>query len=67
MSEHPNITTINRMTAAVFEHDRDTLADVFTENLVFHMRGPLPRPGDHNGATGSSRRSARSSSSPTAT
>ena len=52
MSEHPNITAINRMTAAVFEHDRDTLADVFTESLEFHMRGPLPRPGDHHGVDG---------------
>ena len=29
MSEHPNISAINRMTAAVFQHDRDTLAQVF--------------------------------------
>jgi hypothetical protein len=41
---------INRMTAAAFEHDRDTLADVFTENIEFHVRGPLPRPGDQHGS-----------------
>lgn len=52
MSEHPNVTVINRMTTAVFEHDRAALADVFTEDLEFHMRGPLPRPGDHRGIDG---------------
>ena len=52
MSEHPNVAVINRMTAAVFENDRDALADVFTEDLVLHVRGPLPRPGDHRGVDG---------------
>ncbi len=52
MSEHRNITAINRMTAAVFEHDRDTLTDVFTENIEFHVRGPLPCAGDHSGVDG---------------
>ncbi len=52
MSEHPNVTVINRMTAAVFENDRDTLADVFTEDMELHVRGPLPRPGDHRGVDG---------------
>jgi ketosteroid isomerase-like protein len=52
MSEHPNVTVINRMTAAVFEHDRDTLVDVFTEGMELHVRGPLPRPGDHRGVDG---------------
>ena len=52
MSEHRNVTVINRMTAAVFENDRDTLAEVFTENVEFHVRGPLPRPGDHRGLDG---------------
>lgn len=52
MSEHPNVTAINRMTAAVFENDRDALADVFTEDIELHMRGPLPRPGDHHGVDG---------------
>ena len=48
MSEqHPNVAVINRMTAAVFENDRDTLADVFTKDMELHVRGPLPRPGDH--------------------
>lgn len=52
MSEHTNISTINRMTQAVFEHDRETLAQVFTPDLTFHMRGCLPRPGDHHGVDG---------------
>src|SRR5688572_9783021 len=52
MSEHPNVTVINRMTAAVFEKDREALTDVFTKDMEFHMRGPLPRPGDHRGVDG---------------
>lgn len=52
MSEHPNVTVIDRMTTAVFEHDRAALAEVFTEDLEFHMRGPLPRAGDHRGIDG---------------
>ena len=52
MSEHPNVTVINRMTAAVFENDRDTLAELFTKDMEFHVRGPLPRPGDHRGVVG---------------
>jgi ketosteroid isomerase-like protein len=52
MSEHPNVAVINRMTKAVFENDRDTLDGLFTSDMVFHMRGPLPRPGDHQGAGG---------------
>ena len=52
MSQHPNVTVINRMTKAVFENDRDALAGVFTDDLTFHVRGPLPRPGDHAGVDG---------------
>ena len=52
MSEHPNIKVINRMTKAVFENDRDTLAELFTDDMTFHVRGPLPRPGDHAGVDG---------------
>jgi len=52
MSTHRNVTTINRMTAAVFENDRDTLANIFTEDLAFHVRGALPRVGDHTGVDG---------------
>ncbi len=52
MSEHPNVQVINRMTSAVFENDREALADVFTPDLELHVRGPLPRPGDHRGVDG---------------
>jgi ketosteroid isomerase-like protein len=52
MSEHSNVTVINRMTKAVFENDPDTLAELFTDDLTFHVRGPLPRPGDHKGVAG---------------
>jgi ketosteroid isomerase-like protein len=52
MNENPNIAVINRMTQAVFEHDRETLSSLFTDDLTFHVRGPLPRPGDHAGVDG---------------
>ena len=52
MSEHPNVKVINRMTQAVFEKDDATLRQVFTDDLIFHVRGPLPRPGDHQGVAG---------------
>ena len=52
MSEHSNVTVIDRMTKAVFENDPDTLAELFTDDLTFHVRGPLPRPGDHRGVAG---------------
>jgi len=52
MSEHQNVTVINRMTKAVFENDRDTLAEVFSDDMTFHVRGALPRPGDHDGVDG---------------
>jgi len=52
MNEHPNVTVVNRMTEAVFENDRDKLAEVFLEDMAFHVRGPLPRPGDHRGVDG---------------
>lgn len=52
MSEHPNVTVINRMTKAVFDNDRETLTDLFTDDMQLHVRGPLPRPGDHHGVDG---------------
>jgi ketosteroid isomerase-like protein len=52
MSEHPNVKVINRMTQAVFENDHDTLTELFTTDLAFHVRGPLPRAGDHAGVDG---------------
>jgi ketosteroid isomerase-like protein len=52
MSTHPNIETVNRMTQAIFEQDHDTLAKLFTDDLVFHFRGPHPMTGDHAGLGG---------------
>ena len=52
MSEHPHVTTINRMTKAVFEQDREALAELFSEDMVFHVRGSLPCAGEHRGVTG---------------
>ena len=52
MSTHPNVSTIDRMTKAVFEKDRQTLAEVFADDLAFHVRGPLPEPGDYAGVDG---------------
>ena len=52
MSTHPNVTVIDRMTKAVFENDGDTLSQVFSDDLQFHVRGPLPSPGDYHGVDG---------------
>lgn len=52
MSDHPNVTTVNRMTQAILDQDKDTLAEVFTDDLVFHLRGPYERAGDHQGVAG---------------
>ena len=52
MSEHPNVTVINRMTSAIFENDRDALTEIFTEDMTFHVRGALPKAGDHAGVDG---------------
>jgi ketosteroid isomerase-like protein len=52
MSDHPNVETVNRMTEAIFNQDHDTLAKLFTDDLVFHLRGPHPMTGDHSGLGG---------------
>ena len=49
MSDHPNVKTVNRMTQAIVEQDKDTLAELFTDDYVFHLRGPYHRAGDHAG------------------
>jgi ketosteroid isomerase-like protein len=51
-NQHPNVDTVNRMTAAIFEQDHDTLAKLFTDDVVFHFRGPHPAAGDHPGLGG---------------
>jgi ketosteroid isomerase-like protein len=52
MSEHPNVTLINDMTCAAVAGDKDALAKLFTEDLAFHVSGPLPKAGDHAGVDG---------------
>jgi ketosteroid isomerase-like protein len=52
MSSHANVKTVNRMTQAIFEQDHDALAKIFTDDLVFHFRGPHPMTGDHEGLGG---------------
>jgi ketosteroid isomerase-like protein len=49
---HPNVETVNGMTEAIFRQDHDTLAKIFTDDLVFHLRGPDPMAGDHAGLGG---------------
>ncbi len=51
-TEHANVETVNRMTAAIFNQDHDTLAKLFTSDFVFHLRGPHPMTGDHAGLGG---------------
>lgn len=52
MSEHPNVTTVNRMTEAIAGGDGATLASVFTDDFEFHLRGPFWTSGDHAGVDG---------------
>ena len=52
MSEHPNVTVINRMTEAAVAGDKEALAECFTEDMSFHVRGTLPKVGDHRGVEG---------------
>jgi ketosteroid isomerase-like protein len=49
---HPNVTTVNRMTKAIVDEDRGTLATLFTDDMQFHLRGPFERAGDHTGVDG---------------
>jgi ketosteroid isomerase-like protein len=51
-SDHPNVETVNRMTEAIFNQDHDTLVKIFTDDFVFHLRGPHPMTGDHSGVGG---------------
>lgn len=50
--DHPNVDAVNRMTEALLNQDHDTLAKIFTDDLVFHLRGPDPMAGDHAGLGG---------------
>jgi ketosteroid isomerase-like protein len=51
-TDHPNVETISRMTKAIFDQDHDTLAGIFTDDLVFHLRGPARVQGDYQGLGG---------------
>jgi ketosteroid isomerase-like protein len=51
-NDHPNVETINGMTKAIFSQDHDTLAKVFADDFVFHLRGPDPMAGDRAGIGG---------------
>ncbi len=51
-NDHPNVETVNGMTEAIFTQDHDTLAKLFTDDFVFHLRGPDPMAGDRPGLGG---------------
>jgi ketosteroid isomerase-like protein len=52
MSSHPNVAVIEQMTQAIVENDRETLSRIFSDDMVFHGRGPIPFAGDHDGVDG---------------
>jgi ketosteroid isomerase-like protein len=52
MSQHANVDTVNRMTGAIFDQDHDTLTTIFSDDFVFHLRGPDPQTGDYAGLGG---------------
>jgi ketosteroid isomerase-like protein len=52
MSIHPNVAVIDRMTQAIVENDREALSRIFSDDMVFHGRGPIPFAGDHHGVDG---------------
>jgi ketosteroid isomerase-like protein len=52
MPDHPNVTTVNSMTAAIVRQDHDALAKLFTDDFVLHLRGPVPPAGEHHGVGG---------------
>lgn len=52
MSEHPNVTTVDRMTQAILDQDTAALGAIFTEDMAFHLRGPWRGAGDYAGVDG---------------
>jgi ketosteroid isomerase-like protein len=52
MGAHPNVQAVNEMTAAIVNQDREALQRLFTDDFVFHLRGPFFKAGDHPGADG---------------
>jgi hypothetical protein len=51
-SHHPNVDVVDRMTKAIFDQDHDAPVTIFTDDLVFHLRGAHPMAGDHAGLGG---------------
>lgn len=51
-TDHPTVQIVHSMTDAIFNQDHDALAKIFTDDLVFHFRGPHPMAGDHQGLGG---------------
>jgi len=52
MSEHANVTTVNKMTQAIISEDKEALSSLFTNGFVFHLRAPIATAGDHTGVDG---------------
>jgi ketosteroid isomerase-like protein len=53
MSEqHENVKTVNEIAPAILSGDHGTLARIFTDDVAFHLRGPVPFAGDYEGAGG---------------
>lgn len=48
----PNVDLVNSMTAAIVGQDHDALSRIFSDDFVFHLRGPYPEAGDHHGLGG---------------
>jgi ketosteroid isomerase-like protein len=52
MNANANVDVICRMTQAAIDGDRPGLDACMTPDLAFHVRGPVPRAGDHTGVDG---------------
>ena len=50
--QHQNVDTVNAIVGAVMGGDHGALAKIFTDDVVFHLRGPVPSAGDHEGVGG---------------
>lgn len=49
MADHPNVDLLRRGFEAFSNGDFDTLRDVFSEDVVFHVGGNNPLAGDYKG------------------
>lgn len=50
--QHEHVTTVNAIVDAVTGGDHGALAKIFTDDVAFHVRGPGPTAGDHEGIGG---------------